>query len=134
MKDWTDSRFIDELTAERAKGYVNTGLIPAAVYKAAIEHYSFKHLHNPLRLDDEGNNTNVNVESFALRPMLADPTVPGTAECWPQKAVRSSTILFLGDSGTHIYNTTSNRKLHDNVDIFLRGKRLELDYCQVEVA
>ena len=35
MKDWTDSRFIDELQAGQAKGYVNTGLIPAAVYKAA---------------------------------------------------------------------------------------------------
>ena len=39
MKDWTDSMFIDELRKGQEKGYVNTGLIPVAVYKAAIEHY-----------------------------------------------------------------------------------------------
>ena len=122
MKDWTDSRFIDELKAERAKGYVNTGLIPAAVYKAAIEHYSFKPLQNTLRLEDKGNNIDANVEKFALRPLLTDPTVPGTAECWPQRAIRNSTILFLGDSGTFIYKSISN-KHHDSVDEFLRGKK-----------
>ena len=55
IKDWTDSMFIDELRKEQEKGYVNTGLIPAAVYKAAIEHYSFKSLHNNLRLEAEGD-------------------------------------------------------------------------------
>ena len=39
MKDWTDSTFIDELRKEQAKDIVNTGLIPASVHKAAIEHY-----------------------------------------------------------------------------------------------
>ena len=108
MKDWTDSRFIGELEAEQAKGCVNTGLIPAAVYKAAIEHYSFKSLHNNLRLEDKGDNIDVNVEKFALRPMLTDPTVPGTAECWPQKAIRNSTIIFLGTlvhSSTNLFLT-----------------------------
>ena len=114
MSDWTDSRFVDELRKEQAKGYVNTGLIPAAVYKAAIEHYSFKSLHNNLRLEDKGNDINVNVEKFALRPMLTDPTVPGTVECWPQKAIRNSTILFLGDSGTFIYKSISNMKNSTN--------------------
>ena len=55
--------------------------------------------------------------------MLADPTVPGTAECWPQKAIRNSTILFLGDSGKFIYKSISNMKIHDSVDEFLRGKK-----------
>ena len=112
-KDWTDSRFIDELGKGQAKGYVNTCLIPAAVYKAAIEHYSFKPMHNNLRLKDKGNDINVHVDKFALRPMLTDPTVPGTVECWPQKAIRNSTILFLGDSGTFIYKSISNMKIHD---------------------
>ena len=106
---------------EPEKGYVNTDLIPAAVYKAAIEHYSLKSLHNNLRLEAEGNNINVNVEKFALRPMLADPAVPGTVECWPQMAIRNSTILFLGDSGTFIYKSISNIKIHDSVDEFVRG-------------
>ena len=53
--------------------------------------------------------------------MLTDPTVPGTVECWPQKTIRNSTILFLGDSGTFIYKSTSNMKIHDSVDEFLRG-------------
>ena len=127
MKDWTDSRFIDELRREQAKGYVNTGLIPAAVYKAATEHYSLKSLHNNLRLEDKGNDINVNVEKFALRPMLTDPTVPGTAECWPQKTTRNSTILFLGDSGTFIYKSTFNMNIHDSVDELLRGKKGKKD-------
>ena len=80
MEHWTDSRFIGELQAEQAKGYVNTGFIPAAVYKAAIEHYSFKPLHNSLRLGDEGSNVDVNVERFALRPMLTNPTVRSISE------------------------------------------------------
>ena len=37
MKDWTDSMFIDELRKEQEKGYVNTGLIPATVFKAVIK-------------------------------------------------------------------------------------------------
>ena len=82
-------------------------------------------MHNNLRLEAEGNDTNVNVENFALRPMLTDPTVPGTVECWPQKAIRNSTILFLGDSGTFIYKSTSNMKNHDSVDEFLRGTKDE---------
>ena len=123
MKDWTDSRFIDELREEQEKGYVNTGLIPAAVYKAAIEHYSFKPLHNNLMLEDEGNDINLNVEKYALRPMLTDPTVLGTVECWPQKVIRNSTILFLGDSGMFMYKSTSNMKVHDSVDEFLRGAK-----------
>ena len=120
IKDWMDSRFIDELQAVQAKGYVNTGLTPAAVYKAAIEHYSFKPLHNTLRLGNKGRNIDVNVEKFALRPMLTDPTVSGTAECWPQRAIRDSTILFLWDSGSFIYKP--NMKSHDSVDEFVRGK------------
>ena len=54
--------------------------------------------------------------------MLSDPTVPGTAECWPQKAIRNSSILFLGDSGTFIYEFISN-KHHDSVDEILRSKQ-----------
>ena len=94
MKDWTDSMFIDELRKEQEKGYVNTGLIPATVYKAAIEHYSFKSLHNNLGIEAEGDKINANVEKFGLRPMLTDPSVPDTVDCWPQKAIRDTTILL----------------------------------------
>ena len=51
--------------------------------------------------------------------MLTDPSVPGTVDCWPQKAIRDTTILFLGDSGTVIYKP--NMKSKDGVDEFLKG-------------
>ena len=119
MKDWTDAMLIDELRKEQAKGYVNTGLIPATVYKAAIEDYTFKSLHNKLRIEAEGDMINANVEKFAFRPMLTDPSVPGSVDCWPQKAIRDSTIIFLGDSGSLIYNL--NMKTKYTVDGYLRG-------------
>ena len=126
MKDWTDSMFIDELKKEQAKDIVNTCLIPASVYKAAIEHYSFKSLHNKLRMEVECDQIDANVERFALRPMLTDPSdfdkedrAPGSADCWAQKAIRNSTILFLGDSGSLIYNP--NGKTKYTVDQFLNG-------------
>ena len=53
--------------------------------------------------------------------MLTDPSVPGTVDCWPQKATCDSTILFLGDPGTFIYE--ANMKSHGSVDEFLRGTK-----------
>ena len=117
MKDWTDSRFIDELQKEQEKENVNIGIIPAAVYQAAIEHYSFKSLHNPIRENVEEGRVDTNVERFALRPMLTDPTLPGKAAHWPQKAICDSTIRVLGGSGSFIYKASS----HSTVDQFLRG-------------
>ena len=106
MKDWTDSMFIDELQKEQAKGNVNTGLIPASVFNAAIEHYSSNSLHNAIRAKDEEDRVDINVERFALRHMFTDP-----------KAIRESIVLVLGGSGSFIYKSSS----HSIVDQFLRG-------------
>ena len=109
MKDWTDSMSIDELQKEQDKGNVITGLVPASVYKAAIEHYSFNSLQNPLRREeDEANRVNTDVGRFALRHMFTDPS-----------AIRESMVLVLGDSGSSIYKSSS----HPTVDELFGGKR-----------
>ena len=66
--------------------------------------------------------------------MLADPSVPGTVDCWPQKAICDSTILCLGDSGSLIYNP--NMKTKYSVDEFLKGATdgKWTTYCQIPVA
>ena len=131
MKDWTDSMFVDELKKEQDKGYVNIGLIPASVYRAAIEHYSFKSLQNELRMETEcDGQIDANVERFALRPILTDPSdfnieekrAPGSPGCWAQKAIRSSTILFLGDSGSVIYNPNMTTKYNAEQYLAAEGK------------
>ena len=91
MAGWTDSQFIDELYNLQAKNYVKVGLVPASVYKAAIEHYSSIVLQSALNEAD--NHADDNVEKFGPRPILTSPD-----------DVRSTHVLILVDSGSHIYN------------------------------
>ena len=99
--------FIGALHEEQDKGNVNSGLIPASVYKAAIEHYSFNYLKNPLQENDEASRVDTNVERSGLRHKLTHPA-----------RIRETMIFFGGDSGPFIYKQTG----HHSVEQFLRGR------------
>ena len=76
-------------------------------------------------MEVECDQIDANVERL-VRPMLTDPSdfdlegkAPGSVDCWAQKAIRNSTVLFLGDSGSLFYNP--NGKTKYTVDEYLNG-------------